>query len=62
MNRAGAGAFQVLVLLDGEPELWLAEVRFGNPPVVGDVFHFHGAPWQVVRVDHCGCQAMPVVM
>jgi hypothetical protein len=60
--RIGQGPFPVLVLLDGDVDLWIAEVAFGRPPVTGDTFHFMGAPWEVTDVVGSGCRAEPLPM
>jgi hypothetical protein len=60
--RIGAGPFPVLVLLDGDVDLWLAEVAFGRPPAAGDTFHFRGAPWVLTHVVVGGCRAEPLPM
>ena len=62
LTQVGTGPYPTLVLAEHEGEMWLASVRFDEPPQPGLTFHFQGMVWQLTWADKAGCCATPVVM
>ena len=61
-DRIGEGLFTTLVLVEEKNDMWLATVRFKEPPTRGMTFHYRNQVWQVVSSETCGCRAEPAVM
>lgn len=60
--QVGTGPYATLVLAESEGDMWLAYVRFDEPPQPGLRFHFRGTVWEVIWTERAGCGARPVVM
>ena len=60
--QVGTGPYSALVLAECENDMWLASVRFQQPPQAGLTFHFRGTVWQLTWADTVGCTAKPLVM
>jgi hypothetical protein len=60
--EVGSGPYTTLVLAEWEDDMWLAAVRFDQPPRPGLTFHFRGTVWELTWADEAGCGASPVVM
>ncbi len=58
----GSGPWSALVLVDAGADMWLARVRFPEPPRPGLVFWFRELQWQVDRAEPFGCRAVPATM
>lgn len=59
---AGVGPWSSLVLLDGDHDMWLARVRFPEPPRAGLTFWFGDAQWALAETTAAGCRAVPAAM
>jgi hypothetical protein len=62
VTHIGTGPYSVLVLLEGDGDMWLASVRFGEPPQPGLTFHFRGMVWELTWASEAGCGAAPAAM
>jgi hypothetical protein len=62
LNYIGEGPYPALVLVEGEGDMWLASVRFDEPPQPGMTFHFRGMVWELVWASEAGCGAAPAAM
>jgi len=58
----GTGSYPTLVLVEGEGDMWLAQVRFEEPPRPGSTFHFQGMVWELSWAGEAGAAARPAVM
>ena len=61
-ERIGSGPYPTLVLLEGDNDMWLATVRFEEPPEPGLTFHFQGMVWELAWAAEAGCGAVPAAM
>ena len=58
----GTGSYPTLVLVEGEGDMWLAWVRFDEPPQPGCTFHFRGMVWELSWAGEAGAAARPAAM
>jgi len=62
LTRIGTGPYSALVLAEWDDDLWLASVRFEQPPRPGTIFHFLNMVWQITWTEPAGCGAVPLEM
>ena len=62
VSQVGTGSYPTLVLVEGEADMWLAWVRFDEPPQPGCTFHFRGTVWELSWAGDAGAAARPAAM
>ena len=62
LSQVGSGSYSTLVLVEDEADMWLAWVRFDQPPEPGSTFHFRGMVWELSWAGEAGAAARPAAM